>query len=398
MKYEELQEKFRRIVSHLNEKSKRLRCADEAMSLGRGGVTLVSAATGVSRTTITEGMKEIKGEKDIRPDGIRRKGGGRKKKTEKDKTVRQDIENFIEPATLGDPGSSLRWVSKSTRNIADELKRKGHEISHSTVATVLKETDYSLQADKKTGEGSEDHPDRNTQFYYIKNKTEKFRNQSQPVISVDTKKKENVGNYRNNGREYCRKKNPTEVNVYDFKGVLGKASPYGIYDITHDKGWVNVGISYDTAEFAVNSIRKWWYEMGQVLYPSARKIYITADCGGSNGYRVRLWKTELQKLADEIGIEIHVSHFPPGTGKWNKIEHRMFGFISQNWRGKPLTDYVTIISLISNTKTRKGLKVGSYLDTTVYEKGKKVSDEEFDNISIHRYKFHGEWNYKISPK
>ena len=398
MKYEELQEKFRRIVSHLNEKSKRLWCANEAMSLGRGGVTVVSAATGVSRTTITEGMKEIKGEKDVRPDGIRRKGGGRKKKTDKDKTVIQDIENLIEPAALGDPESSLRWVSKSTRNIADELKRKGHEISHGTVATVLKEMDYSLQANKKTEEGSEDHPDRNAQFYYIKNKTDKFRNQSQPVISVDTKKKENVGNYRNNGREYRRKKNPTEVNVYDFKGVLGKASPYGIYDITHDKGWVNVGISHDTAEFAVNSIRKRRYEMGRVLYPDARKIYITADCGGSNGYRVRLWKTELQKLADEIGVEIHVSHFPPGTSKWNKIGHRMFSFISQNWRGKPLTDYVTIISLISNTRTHKGLKIGSCLDKTVYEKGKKVSDEEFDSINIHRYKFHGEWNYKIFPK
>jgi transposase len=398
MKHEELQEKFGRIVSHLNEKSKRLWCANEAMSLGRGGVTLVSAATGVSRTTITEGMKEIKGEKEVRQDGIRRKGGGRKKKTDEDKTVVQDIENLICPVTLGDPESSLRWISKSTRNPAAELKRKGHEISHSSVATILREADYSLQANKKTGEGGEDHPDRNARFYYINTKTKKFQNQKQPVISVDTEKKENVGNYRNNGREYCKKKNPTEVEVYDFIGVLGKAAPYGVYDITHDNGWVNVGISHDTAEFAVNSIRKWWYEMGQALYPDARKIYITADCGGSNGYRVRLRKTELQKLADEIGREIHVSHFPPGTGKWNKIEHRMFSFISQNRRGKPLTDYVTIISLISNTRTSKGLKIGSFLDKTLYEKGKKISDEEFDSIKIYRYKFHGEWNYKISPK
>ena len=398
MTHEELQEKFKRIVSHLNEKSKRLWCANEAISLGRGGIKLVSTATGVSRTTIIAGMKEIKGEKEVRQDGIRRKGGGRKKKTDTDKTVMQDIEDIIGPVTSGDPESALRWVSKSTRNLAEELKRKGHEISHSSVAAILKEMDYSLQANKKTEEGEEDHPDRNDQFYYINRKINKFQNQGQPVISVDTKKKENVGNYRNNGREYCRKKKPTEVKVYDFIGALGKASPYGIYDITHDNGWVNVGISHDTAEFAVNSIRKWWYETGQTLYPAARKIYITADCGGSNGYRVRLWKTELQKLADEIGREIHVSHFPPGTSKWNKIEHRMFSFISQNWRGKPLTDYVTIISLISNTRTRKGLNIGSFLDKTFYEKGKKVSDKEFDNINIYRYKFHGEWNYKISRK
>ncbi len=371
MSREELQEKFERIASYLNEKSERLRCADEAMSLGRGGVTLVSAATGVSGTTITEGMKEIKGEKEVRQDGIRRKGGGRKKKTDEDKTIVHDIENLIGPVTLGDPESSLRWVSKSTRNPAAELRRKGHEISRSSVAAILKDADYSLQADKKTGEGGEDHPDRNAQFYYINTKTKKFRNQKQPVISVDTEKKENVGNYRNNGREYCKKRNPTAVNVYDSIGVPGKASPYGIYDITHDKGRVNAGISHDTAESAVNSIRKRRYETGQVLYPTARKIYITADCGGSNGYRVRLRKTELQKPADEIGIEIHVSHFPPGTGKRNKIGHRMFGFISQNRRGKPLTDYVTIISLISNTRTRKGLKIGSCLDKTVYGKGKK---------------------------
>ena len=296
MMHEELQEKFKRIVSHLNEKSKRLWCANEAISLGRGGIKLVSTATGVSGTTITEGMKEIKGEKEVRQDGIRRKGGGRKKKTDTDKTVMQDIEDIIGPVTSGDPESALRWVSKSTRNLAEELKRKGHEISHSSVAAILKEMDYSLQADKKTEEGEEDHPDRNDQFYYINRKINKFQNQGQPVISADTEKKENVGNYRNNGREYCRKKKPTEVKVYDFIGALGKASPYGIYDITHNNGWVNAGISHDTAESAVNSIRKRRYETGQTLYPAARKIYITADCGGSNGYRVLLCQCRICEL------------------------------------------------------------------------------------------------------
>lgn len=257
---------------------------------------------------------------------------------------------------------------------------------------------YSLQANKKTHEGTKEQPDRDAQFTYIKKKTNTFQRQHQPIISVDTKKKENVGNYKNSGREYRKKGKPREVNVYDFKGELGKAAPYGIYDMTYNTGWVSVGISHDTAEFAVNSLRRWWYDMGTGFYPNARKLFLTADCGGSNGYRVRLWKTELQKLANEIGQVIHVSHYPPGTSKWNKIEHRMFSFISQNWRGQPLTDYVTIVSLICHTTTDDGLSIKAMLDENTYEKGKKVSDEELSHVNIYRYKFHGDWNYKISPQ
>lgn len=398
MPSKEIQEKFSRIASHLDEKVKRLWCANEALSLGWGGVTTLAKATGVSRTAITEGIKEITGEKKVSKEGIRRKGGGRKKTSEKDKRIKEELESLVEPMTRGDPESPLRWVCKSTRKLSKELTQKGYKISHSLVARLLKEMDYSLQANKKTREGTKKHADRNAQFHYINAKTKQFQKQNQPVISVDTKKKENVGNYKNKGREYCKKGRPIEVNVYDFKGKLGKAAPYGVYDITHNKGWVSVGISYDTAEFAVNSIRRWWYEMGEASYPNARKILITADCGGSNGYRVRLWKTELQKLANEIGKEIHVSHFPPGTSKWNKIEHMMFSFISQNWRGKPLTDHVTIVALIGNTTTDTGLEIKAMLDENIYEKGKKISDEEFELVNIYKYKFHGDWNYKIAPQ
>jgi hypothetical protein len=262
---------------------------------------------------------------------------------------------------------------------------------------MLKELDYTLQSNKKTNEGAKEHSDRNAQFHFINNKVKKFQKKNQPAISVDTKKKENIGNYKNKGREYRKKGKPLEVNVYDFIGELGKAAPYGIYDITLNKGWVNVGISHDTAEFAVNSIRNWWLNMGEKEYPNAKELLITADCGGSNGNRVRLWKTELQKLANELNIVIHVSHFPPDTSKWNKIEHKMFSFITQNWRGKPLINYLTIVSLICNTTTETGLKIKAMLDEKSYEKGKKISDEELSKIKIFRYKFHTEWNYKISP-
>lgn len=398
MQLKEIKEKYKRINTHLDEKSRRFWCANEAISIGWGGVSLVSEATGVSRTTITEGIKELGSKKTPVSERIRRKGGGRKKKTDKCSKILNDLDMLVEPLTGGDPESPLRWVCKSTRKLSGELKKKGHDVSHSLVSRLLKELDYTLQSNKKTKEGAKEHPDRNAQFYFINDKVMKFKNKKYPVISVDTKKKENIGNYKNKGREYRKKGNPAEVNVYDFIGELGKVAPYGIYDITLNKGWVNVGISGDTAEFAVNSIRNWWLNMGRKKYPEAKELLITADCGGSNGNRVRLWKTELQKLADELNTVIHVSHFPPGTSKWNKIEHRMFSFITQNWRGKPLTDYVTVVSLISNTTTETGLKIKAVLDKNSYEKGKKISDKELSKVKIFRYKFHGEWNYKISPQ
>lgn len=289
-------------------------------------------------------------------------------------------------------------MGKSSRKLSKALNQTGHQTSHSLVARLLKEMDYSLQANKKSHEGAKEQPDRDAQFTYIAQKTNLFQRQHQPVISVDTKKKENVGNYKNNGKEYRKKGAPRNVNVYDFKGPLGKVAPYGIYDVTYNMGWVSVGISCDTAEFAVNSIRSWWYEMGIICYPTARKILLTADCGGSNGYRVRLWKTELQTLANELGKAIHVSHLPPGTSKWNKIEHRMFSMISQNWKGQPLTDYATIVSLISHTTTDTGLEIKAKLDERIYKKGQKVSDDELNQVNLYRYKFHGNWNYKISPQ
>lgn len=320
------------------------------------------------------------------------------KKTVHDTTLRHDLEALVDPLTRGDPESLLRWVGKSTRKLAKELNRQGHKVSHSSVADLLREMNYSLQANKKSCEGARENPDRDAQFKYIAKKTGTFQEQNQPVISVDTKKKENVGNYKNNGREYRKKRNPREVNVYDFIGESGKVSPYGIYDVTSDTGWVSLGISHDTAEFAVNSIRTWWVKVGIGLYPEARKILITADCGGSNGYRVRLWKTELQKLANEFRKTVHVSHYPPGTSKWNKIEHRMFSFISQNWRGQPLKDYTTIISLICHTTTDEGLEIRAELDESVYEKGIKISDDALKSVNLYKYKFHGDWNYKISPQ
>ena len=398
MEQKELKEKYQRIAFHLNEKSRRLWCANEAIAIGRGGISAVSKATGVSRTTIAAGINEITGKIKSTENRIRRKGGGRKKKIEQYENLPADLDRLIEPVTRGDPESPLRWVCKSTRTLSAELRKQGYDVSHALVSRVLKGLDYSLQSNRKTYEGAEEHPDRNAQFYFINTKAKNFQKKNQPVISVDTKKKENIGNYKNAGREYKKKGKPTNVKVYDFIGELGKAAPYGIYDIVRNKGWVSVGLSHDTAEFAVNSIKKWWLNMGSKEYPNAKELLITADCGGSNGYRVRLWKTELQNLANELNMTIHVSHFPPGTSKWNKIEHRMFSFISQNWRGKPLIDHVTVISLISSTKTSAGLKIKAMLDENNYEKGKKITDEQMDAINLYKYKFHGEWNYKISKQ
>ncbi len=367
-----IKEKFNRISFCLNERSRRIWAASEAKSCGWGGVTAVYNATGISRTTIKMGILELEAKNRLDNNRIRKEGGGRKKLKDINPSIINELESLVEPITRGDPESPLLWTSKSSYKLADELTARGTKVSQRTICDLLKELGYSLQSNKKTKEGG-DHPDRDAQFEYINEKTKEFQRNKQPVISVDTKKKENIGNFRNNGKDYCKKKQPTEVNVYDFiDKELGKVSPYGVYDVLQNKGWVNVGISSDTAEFAVESIRTWWQEMGKPIYPEAREIFINADCGGSNGYRTKLWKRELQKLANELNMIIHVSHFPPGTSKWNKIEHRMFSFISQNWRGKPLIDRATVVNLISNTKTKKGLEIRARLDERHYEKGINV--------------------------
>ena len=388
--------------SRLNERQLRLLTASMAEALGYGGTSKISRITGVSRNTIISGRKELDTPEELSEEldvgRIRKKGGGRKKITEKDPTLLKDLESLIEPVTRGDPESPLRWSCKSTRKLAEELNNMGHNVSHVTVAALLLELGYSLQGNKKTIEGTS-HPDRDAQFEYINQTTQECQQEGQPVISVDTKKKELVGNFKNGGSELRPKGNPEEVLVHDFKiEELGKVNPYGVYDIAQNYGWMNVGTDNDTAAFAVESIRGWWYSMGQNVYPEADKLLIIADSGGSNGYRVRLWKTELQKFADETGLKILVSHFPPGTSKWNKIEHRLFSFITQNWRGKPLTSHEVIVNLISATTTKKGLKVGCQLDKNPYPKGIKISDEMMETVNIIRSKFHGEWNYTILPR
>jgi transposase len=393
-----VRERYQRISSHLDEKSRRLWCANESVAIGFGGVSLVSQATGVSRTTIIEGKKEITGGKDVPKDGVRRKGGGRKRKTDTDKTLTQSVEKLVDAETRGDPESPLKWTSKSTRKIADVLNKTRMRASHTLVSRILSSLGFSLQANRKTNEGAKNNPDRDAQFQFINTKTKDFQKHACPVISVDTKKKENIGNFKNNGKEYHKKGKPKEVNVYDFIDTIkGKVAPYGVYDLTKNNGWVSVGISSDTAAFAVNSIRTWWRTMGSQEYQDAREILITADCGGSNGYRVRLWKTELQALATELRMSIHVSHFPPGTSKWNKIEHRLFSFITKNWRGKPLIDRATVVQLIGNTTTSSGLTVRAELDERYYEKGITVPNDVLAAVKLERAVFHGEWNYKILP-
>jgi hypothetical protein len=382
----------------LNEKARRLFLASEAKTIGWGGIEKVSKATGVSSDTISKGCKELEDAPEIIESGkIRKPGGGRKKLVDTDPTLLSDLDNLIEPTARGDPESPLRWTCKSTRKLARELKNMGHNISHMRVADILHSQGYSLQSNQKVIEGN-NNPDRNGQFILINNKTKLFMRYGQPVVSVDTKKKELVGNFKNGGREYRLKGNPLKVLVHDFKiEALGKVNPYGIYDISRNEGWVSVGTDHDTSAFAVESIRQWWNTMGKMAYPDACKLLITADSGGSNGYRVRLWKVELQKLADESGLEISVSHFPPGTSKWNKIEHRLFSFITQNWRGKPLISHEAIVNLIAATTTQKGLHVECRMDEKVYPKGIKISDEELKKIGLTSDKFHGEWNYTIKP-
>ena len=383
--------------NHLNERQQRSLVASMANAVGYGWISAPSQITGMSRTTITIGCKELKTQKEYDLHRVRREGGGRKKISEKCPAIMNDLEALVEPLSRGDPESPLRWSCKGTRKLAEELNNIGHKVSHSTVVELLYELGYSLQGNKKTIEGA-NHPDRNAQFEHINNMTKEYQQNGQPVISVDTKKKELVGNFKNGGREYRRKGDPERVNVHDFKiEKLGRVNPYGIYDLTHNEGWVNVGTDNDTSAFAVESIRQWWNSMGQTTYPAAEKLLITADSGGSNGYRVKLWKIELQKLANETGLEISACHFPPGTSKWNKIEHRLFSFITQNWRGKPLVSHEVIVNLIAATTTKKGLHVKCQLDKNSYPKGIKISDEMMEQINLIRSDFHGEWNYAIRP-
>jgi transposase len=392
-----INQRYELMKPYLNERTRRIFLGVESVILGWGGITKVSHATGISPNTIATGRKELQGIEQTDIDRIRKTGGGREKTIEKDPNILINLERLIEPVTLGDPESPLRWTCKSTRILAEELNNMGHDLSHTRVAELLHQLDYSLQANRKTLDGTS-HPDRNAQFEYISKKTHDFLRNEQPVISVDTKKKELVGNFKNGGRELRPKGDPEKVLVHDFKiPELGKANPYGVYDIANNKGWVNVGTDHDTAAFAVESIRQWWYSMRQISYPTARKLLITADSGGSNGYRIRLWKVELQRFADETGLEISVTHFPPGTSKWNKIEHRLFSHISQNWRGKPLISHEVIINLIAATTTKKGLQVKCQLDTNSYPKGIKISDEKMKQINIQHDDFHGEWNYSINP-
>jgi hypothetical protein len=395
-----IKQKFETLCPFLDERMRRLWAAAEAQALGRGGITAVAAATGLSRTTITQGLREQQGstEAERSPDQIRRPGGGRKAVTERDTTLLRDVETLVDPLTRGDPQSPLRWTCKSTRRLATELQVLGHTVSARTVARLLRGMHYSLQANRKTQEGSA-HPDRNAQFAYINERTKAFQARGQPVISVDTKKKELVGDFKNGGREWQPRGEPEYVRVYDFPDKeLGKAIPYGVYDVTTNTGWVSVGIDHDTAEFAVATLQQWWRQMGVSTYPEATELLIIADGGGSNGVRIRLWKTELQRLADETGLRIAVCHLPPGTSKWNKIEHRMFAYITQNWRGRPLVSHEVIVNLIGNTTTQTGLHIRAALDPNRYETGKKIKDEVLAEVHIERDRFHAEWNYTIIPR
>jgi transposase len=390
-----VREKYRLMSPSFTERTRRLWCAVESSQLGWGGISIVHHATGLSITTIRRGIKELEDTPELSPLQSRLSGGGRKKITEHYPDLPDALEALIAPVMRGDPESPLRWTCKSTRRLADELKYVGYDVGATAVRFILHELEYSLQGNKKTREG-EDHPDRNEQFLYINNRVKRFLQAGQPVISVDTKKKENLGNYSNVGREWCPKGKPLETKMHDFPDKeLGKAVPYGVYDIGRNEGWVNVGISHDTSQFAANSIRRWWTRMGSDRFPNATRLLITADAGGSNGYTRRLWKVELQKLATFMGVDITVCHFPPGTSKWNKIEHRLFSFITQNWRGKPLYDLVTVVNLISNTTTSKGLFVKSAVDTKVYQKGIEVCDCELAAIKLKPHDFHGEWNYNV---
>ena len=392
-----IRERFSALVLYLNERERRLLAATEAHAAGYGGIAAVMEATGIAASTIGRGLKELAGEIVLAPGRVRRSGGGRKPLVASDPGLLDDLMALVEPSERGDPMSPLRWTCKSVRRLAAELTARGHRISRTVVGELLRRQKFSLQGNSKTREGG-DHPDRDAQFVHINQSVTAALAQQQPVISVDTKKKELVGDFKNAGREWRPQGEPEEVRVHDFLiKELGRAVPYGIYDLAANAGWVSVGMDHDTAAFAVQAIRRWWQEIGRERYPEAHHLVITADGGGSNGSRVRLWKRELQRLVNELGIDIVVHHLPPGTSKWNKIEHRLFSFISMNWRAKPLVSYRVIIDLISATTTDTGLTVRCELDPNIYPKGTVVSDAEMEAINLVRDAFHGEWNYTIRP-
>jgi transposase len=390
--------RFKLLEKQLDERMRRCVAAAEADTLGPRGISIISRATGVSRQAIRRGLREL--HEAARPGvagRIRQPGGGRKRTREKDPTLLRDLERLVEPTTRGDPESPLRWTCKSVRQLATELQRQGHRVSHQLVSELLQELGYSLQANRKTIEGAS-HPDRNAQFEYINRQVRAAVRAGDPVISIDTKKKELVGNFKNGGRERRPAGNPERVLVHDFVvPELGRAIPYGVYDVGQNLGWVSVGIDHDTASFAVESIRRWWQHMGEARYPNAARLLVMADAGGSNGPRIRLWRVELQRLADELRVPITVCHFPPGTSKWNKIEHRLFSFISMNWRGKPLLSYQVIVNLIAATSTLAGLRVEAALDRHRYPAGVKVPDADVRRVNLKPARFHGDWNYTVAP-
>jgi hypothetical protein len=391
--------RFELMSPFLDELNTRLWAAVEADSLGYGGIAKVQRATGIARNTIVQGLEDIKNPFGSKQTGkrVRKAGGGRKKVSDENPDLKKDLDALIDPVTRGDPESPLRWSSKSLRTLASELAKSGHKVSRNIVAKLLHEMGYSLQANRKIHEGKQ-NPDRNAQFEYLNAEVQRQLRKGNPVISVDTKKKELVGNFKNDGAEWQPKGKPEEVNVYDFPSLAeGRINPYGVYDMQRNEAWVNVGVDKDTAEFATESIRRWWKHCGSAQYQDASELLITADSGGSNGSRVRLWKVGLQRLANELGIPIKMRHFPPGTSKWNKIEHKLFSFISMNWRGRPLTNYEVILSLIGATTNKSGLKVHCDLDLNEYPKGIKVTDKEMAAISLEKDEFHGEWNYQILP-
>lgn len=401
---EQVRSRFRLLAPIMDERTTRLWAAAEAMSLGAGGMAIVTEATGIRKKRLRAGRLELEAIAERPPtekpraQRVRRPGAGRKAVTVVDPTLVGDLDALIDPVTRGDPESLLRWTAKSTRALAGELHRKGHRVSARTVARLLKELRYSLQANRKTVEGAQ-HPDRNAQFEHINAQAEAFHAAGNPVISVDTKKKELVGPFKNGGREWSPEGEPEDVRVHDFiDETLGKAIPYGVYDVGRNEGWVNVGVDHDTGEFAVASIERWWRTMGIKAYPKTRALLVTADGGGSNGSRNRLWKASLQEFADRTGLTLTVSHLPPGTSKWNKIEHRLFSQISQNWRGRPLVSHEVIVNLIASTTTATGLKVRAKLDKRRYPSGIKVSDKQMKTLAIEKHAFHGEWNYIISPR
>lgn len=396
--HESIKRRYEKIATGLTETNRRQWAAAEAEELGYGGISAVSRATGLTPRTINHGIQELSSETGDTSGRQRKPGGGRKSLTEKHPGLTEALEMLVEPYTSGDPMRPLRWTCKSTTKLSDELKNQGFPISPTSVGGLLKNLGYSLQSNRKRFEGKQ-HPDRNLQFEYIATAVEEFQSRGCPAISVDAKKKELVGNYANAGREWHKNSTPLEVKAYDFiDEELGKVTPYGAYDIALNLGWVNVGTDNDTAQFAVKSIQRWWEELGERMYPDANEILIMADGGGSNGWRNRLWKKSLQEWADEEGLSIMVCHFPPGTSKWNKIEHQMFCHITRNWRGKPLVSHEVIIKLIGATTTKEGLKIGVSLDGDIYPKGIKVTDKEMDGLSIERADFHGEWNYLITPR